>query len=171
MTSLLIYLNCLLLLLLLLLLSSIHVFPSDRRNSNIVPIPKSICPSSLSDYRPISLLPKALERHVFNYLHSFCSVNQILSDSQFGFHPGHSTESLYYLSSLHSPNFLCAIFVDLRKAFDSVPHQPLMHTPSSFGLSSHLPFWFYSCLCNRSKQVLSNGSSSHKSLVYLKGQY
>ena len=152
------------------------IFPSDWKNSNVVPIPKTKSPSSSpSDYRPISLLPiisKVLERHIFNYLHNFCSDNQTLSDSQFGFRPGRSTESALlsvthsWLSSLDSHNSLCAVFFDLRKAFDSVPHQPLMHTLSSIGLSSHLTSWFFSYLCNRSQQVVLNGSSSHKSHAF-----
>ena len=130
------------------------IFPSDWKNSNIVPIPKSKSPSSSpSDYRPISLLPrisKVLERLVFNYLHNFCTVNQILSDSQFGFRPGRSTESSLlsathsWLSSLDSRNSICAVFFDLRKAFDSVPHLPLMNTLSSVGLCSHLTSWIQS---------------------------
>ena len=152
------------------------IFPSDWKNSNIVPIPKSKSPSSSpSDYRPISLLPiisKVLERHVFNYLHNFCTVNQILSDSQFSFRPGRSTESALlsathsWLSSLDSRNSICSVFFDLRKAFDSVPHLPLMNTLSSIGLCSHLTSWIQSYLCNRCQQVVLNGSSSHKSHAF-----
>ena len=101
---------------------SSSIFPSDWKDSNIVPIPKSSSPSSSpSDYRPISLLPiisKVLERHIFNYLYHFCTVNQILSDSQFGFRPGRSTKSALlsithsWLSSLDSHNSLCAVFFD-----------------------------------------------------------
>ena len=155
---------------------SSSIFPSDWKNSNIVPIPKSSSPSSSpSDYRPISLLPiisKVLERHIFNYLYHFCTVNQILSDSQFGFRPGRSTESALlsithsWLSSLDSHNSLCAAFFDLRKAFDSVPHLPLMHTLSSIGLSSHLTSWIHSYLCHRSQQVVLNGFSSHKTHAF-----
>ena len=98
------------------------------------------------DYRPISLFPKiskVLERHVFNYLHNFCTVNQILSNSQFGFRPGRSTESALlsathsWLSSLDSHNSVCAMFFDLRRTFDFV-HLSLMNTLSSIGLCSHL---------------------------------
>ena len=149
------------------------IFPSDWKNSYIVPIPKSKSPSSSpSDYRPISLLSiisKVLERHIFNYLHDFCTTNQFLSDSQFGFRPGRSTESALlsithsWLSSLDSHNSICATFFDLRKAFDSVPHQPLMQTLSSIGLPSHLTSWLHSYLCNRFQQVILNGSASPKS--------
>ena len=148
------------------------ILPSDWKNS-IVPIPKSKPPSSSpSDYRPISLLPiisKVLERHVFNYLHNFCTVNQNLSDSQFGFRPGRSTDTALlsathsWLSFLDSRNSICAVFFDLRKAFDSVP---LMNTLSSISLCSHLTSWIQSYLCNRCQQVVLNGSFLHKSHAF-----
>ena len=105
------------------------------------------------------------------HIHDFCATNQFLSDSQFGFCPGRSTEPALlsvthsWLSSLDSHNSICATlkFFDLRKAFDSVPHQPLMLTLSSIGLPSHLTSWLHSYLCNRSQQVILNGSASPKS--------
>ena len=153
------------------------IFPSDWKNSYIVPIPKSKSPSSAPfDYRPISLLfiiSKVLERHIFNYLHDFCTTNQFLSESQFGFCPGRSTELALlsithsWLSSLDSHNSICATFFDLRKAFNSVPHQLVMLTLSSIGLPSHLTSGLHS---NRSQQVILNGSaSSHASSIVPQG--
>ena len=118
------------------------------------------------------MISKVLEHHIFNYLLNFCTFNQILSDSQFGFRPGRSTESALlsvthsWLSSLDSHNSICAVFFDLRKAFDSVPHRPLMHTLSSIGLSPHLTSWLRSYLCNRSQQVVLSGFSSQKSHAF-----
>ena len=71
-------------------------FPSEWKCSHITSIPKSTSPLSPSCYRPISLLSlvsKLLEKHISLWMHNFCSQNNVLSDSQFGFRPGFSTES------------------------------------------------------------------------------
>ena len=150
-------------------------FPSDWKNAFVVPIPKSSSHSSSpSNFRPISLLSivsKLLERHIFHFLYDFCMSNNLLSNSQFGFHPGFSTESALisvvnsWFSSLDSHKSVCAVFFDLSKAFDSVPHKPLLNTLSSLNLPPHLLFWFHSYLCNRTQQVIVNGSFSSKSHV------
>ena len=151
------------------------IFPSDWKLSHIVPIPKTKSPSSSpSDYRPISLLPiisKVLERHVFNFLSDFCTQHNLLSDSQYGFRSGFSTISALlsvtndWFSLLDSHNSVCAVFFDLRKAFDSVPHQLLLDTLSSSGIPPHLFLWLRNYLSNRSQKVVVNGSSSCTSHV------
>ena len=151
------------------------ILPSNWKHSHIVPIPNSKTPSSSpSDYRPISLLPiisKVLERHIYNFLFDFCTHQHLISNSQFGFRPGFSTLSALlsvtykWFSLLDSHNSVCAVFFDLRKAFDSVPHQPLLDTLSSTGIPPHLILWLRNYLRNRFQQVVLNGSSSHKSHV------
>ena len=73
------------------------IFPDNWKNSLTIPIPKhSSAPSSPTGYCPISLLPlisKVLKRHIFNWLLDFCQTHNLLSDSQFSFRPGYSTES------------------------------------------------------------------------------
>ena len=151
------------------------ILPTDWKFSHIVPIPKSKSPSSSpSDYRPISLLPivsKVLERHVYNFLSDFCTHNHLISNSQFGFRSGFSTVSALlsvthdWFTLLDSHSSVCAVFFDLRKAFDSVPHQLLLNTLSSSGIPPHLFLWLRNYLSNRSQCVVVNGSSSCNSNV------
>ena len=150
------------------------IFPSDWKLSYIVPIPKTTSPSSSpSDYRPISLpiISKVLERHVFNFLSDFCTQHNLLSNSQYGFRSGFSTVCALlsvtndWFSLLDSHNSVCAVFFDLRKAFDSVPHQLLLDTLSSSGIPPHLFLWLRNYLSNRSQKVVVHGSSSHTSHV------
>ena len=148
------------------------IFPSDWKNSFVTPIPKSKSSSSSpSNFRPISLLPlisKVLERHVFNYMYDFCLSHKLLSDSQFGFRPGFSTETALlsilhsWHTSLDSINSVCSVFFDLTKAFDSVPHKPRL---SAIDLPSALLIWLNNYLFDRSQQVVVNGSTSSKSHV------
>lgn len=57
---------------------------------------KTLDPSVLSNFRPISKLPflsKILEKVVFTQLQSFLVANNIYEKFQSGFKPGHSTET------------------------------------------------------------------------------
>ena len=144
--------------------------PSDWKNSFIVPIPKSSSNTSdPSNYRPISLLSvisKILEKHVHSILYSFCLDHNLVSPYQFGFLPNRSTSSalLFATNSFHkilqNNKAICACFLDLKKAFDSVPHAPLIDLLSSLNCPPLLLKWLYSYLSSRSQQVVLNGSSS-----------
>ena len=151
-----------------------RTFPSDWKCSHIVPIPKTNSPSSPSDFRPISLLSivsKVFERHIHNYLSDFCTHHHIISNCQFGFRPGFSSESALlsvtnsWFSFLDSYKSVCAVFFDLRKAFDSVPHRLLLDTLSSLHIPPVLLHWLHDYLCDRSQLVVINGSCSLKSPV------
>ena len=118
-------------------------------------------------YQPISLLSltsKLLEEHIHLILQNHCLSHGLISHYQFGFLPHRSTSSaLLYsthtiLSLLESHSSVCGVFLDLRKAFDFVPHQPLLHTLKSLCLSLHILNWLHSYLLNQS--AVSNGISS-----------
>ena len=53
-----------------------------------------------------------------------------------------------------------AVFFDLKKAFDSVPHRALMETLQSLHLHPGVLNWVHQYLCNRSQQVVVNGEVS-----------
>ena len=63
-------------------------------------------------------------------------------------------------SILDSNSAVCGVFLDLSKAFDSVPHQPLLDMLASSSLPPHLLNWIHSYLLNRSQKVVLNGSTS-----------
>ena len=56
-------------------------------------------------------------------------------------------------------------FFDLTKAFDSVPHKPLLDCLSAIDLPSALLIWLNNYLFDCSQQVVVNGSTSSKSHV------
>ena len=105
--------------------------PSVWKISNIVPIPKGSNSTSPSNYRPISLLSvvsKVLEKIIYNRvaknLESLCPP----PSNQWRFLPQRSTTSAFikvtddWLIELEEGNEVAAIFFDIKKAFDSVPH-------------------------------------------------
>ena len=57
------------------------------------------------------------------------------------------------------------VFFDLRKAFDSVPHTPLLQHLKDIGLNSHILRWISSYLCYRKQYVVVVGVSSSTTSV------
>ncbi len=123
-------------------------FPKDWKTSSVVPIPKT-SNHKATNYRPISLLPvvsKMLERHVHQYIciTKSLSVTNPLSSGQWGFQTGKSTITALlsvaheWFKALESGQEVCSVFFDIKKAFDSVPHQPLMYKLHRYGLDAHI---------------------------------
>ena len=107
---------------------------NDSLKSGIFPIFKSGDPSLLTNYRPISVLSffsKILEKIVYNIVFDFLCENEILYDYQFGFRSKHSTQQALITlvdvtKSLDGSNIVISLFIDLKKAFDTVHHRILL---------------------------------------------
>ena len=121
--------------------------------------------ADMDNYRPISVLPvvsKVLERVVHHQLHSFLSEHKLLSPFQCGFRRNHSTEfaaiafSDYIRRGMDLGLLTRAVFIDLRKAFDSVDHEILISKLESYGLKDIELDWFRNYLTDR-KQLVSFG--------------
>ena len=86
--------------------------------------------------------------------------------SQFGFLRGKSTSQqlLSLLDVIHDNLDIHAstdvIYLDIRKAFDSIPHTKLFHKLWSIGITGCLWSWFKAYLSNRSQMVVINGAQS-----------
>lgn len=109
--------------------------PCEWKLHLITPIFKSGDRSLINNYRPISLLciiSKVLERLVFNHIIDFLTT-KVINPSQFGFLRGKSTiqQLLLFLEDITSENSrndqVDAVYLDFRKAFDTVPHAELLH--------------------------------------------
>ena len=145
------------------------VIPSDWKKSLIVPIPKNSDGSKPTNYRPISLLPiisKVLERHVYSLVMEHLLCHHPLASCQWGFLEGRSTVTALlhctneWLKALEDGKEVCAVFFDFRKAFDSIPHTPLMTKLVTLGLDEHIICWLNNYLANRTQSVVVNGSIS-----------
>ena len=143
--------------------------PREWKHSNIVPIPKEANKSEVRYYRPISLLPiisKILERHIHSLLFNHLSSHNTLSANQFGFRPGRSTITPLLIAvhkwhlALEKRQQIGCVFFDLRKAFDSVPHQALLNRLFSLNLPSHLFRWLSHYLNSRLQRVVLSGTVS-----------
>ena len=114
---------------------------------------------------------KLLEKHVYKLLWQHLNANGLVSDSQWGFCPSKSTVTAL-LSTFHAifqllekGSDVCLTFFDSRKAFDSVPHAPLLQHLNDIGLNSRILQWITSYLCCRKQYVGAEGASSSTTSV------
>jgi hypothetical protein len=150
------------------------VFPEFLKISRVVPIFKGGDPDLCDNYRPISLVKtfaKLLEKIVAKKLTHHLNVNNIIDPLQFGFQSGLSTEhnllhlTNYVANALNENKFGIGVFLDLKKAFDVVPHCILLKKLKYYGVINNVLDWFESYLSNRSQCVDINGKiSSPKSI-------
>ena len=114
------------------------------------------------NYRPISILPligKCIEYFVNEKLTKYINENNILNERQFGFRKDNSTTYLMIelfdkiYSSKDAGNKPAIVFLDIKKAFDSVDHDLLMKKLKYYGISGRVYKWFESYLNNRSQRT------------------
>ena len=86
------------------------------------------------NYRPISLLliyNRIFEKLMDSRLTKFVKDCHILYDQQYGFRSKHSSQHAILdivntnLQNMDNGKFQCGVFIDLRKAFDTVNHEIL----------------------------------------------
>ena len=144
-------------------------FPLIWKRACVTPVYEQKGPSSdPTNYRPISLLPtlsKILEKLIFNKIYDHLSENNLLTEKQSGYRPGHSTHlQLLYLthqmySALNDNKNFTAIFLDISKYFDKIWHDGLIaKCEIQYNISGSLLAWLISYLKDRS-QVVRVGSS------------
>ena len=99
-----------------------------------------------------------MERHFHLLITEHLRDCHPLSDSQWGFQAGKSTVT-GLLATLHSwlnilekTQEVGAVFFDLRKAFDSVPHATLMAKLQQIGLNDHILTWIGDYLTAESRE-------------------
>jgi hypothetical protein len=118
------------------------VGPSAWKKSRVSPIFKEGGHLNTSNYRPISVIPACMnifEKLVHGQLYTFITDHNILSPNQSGFRAMHSTQTClldlsdYLLENFNSGFYTGAIFLDLKKAFDTVHHKVLLNKLHGIG--------------------------------------
>ena len=146
-----------------------QAIPSEWKCHSITPVYKSGDKALVNNYRPISLLciiSKVLEQFVFDHLNIFLNENIVLSPHQFGFRKNHSVthQLLLFLSNVHeSLNHYSScdvIYLDFKKAFDTVPHNELLLKLWKTGITGNTWNWLKEYLTGRRQHVNINGCFS-----------
>ena len=138
------------------------VFPDAMKIARVIPLFKSGDKHVFNNYRPVSLLPqfsKILEKLFNNRLDSFIDKNCILSECQYGFRNSRSTymalmdlvENICEL--IDKKKYVMGIFIDLKKAFDTIDHTILLDKLYHYGIRGISNDWVKSYLKNRKQFV------------------
>ena len=137
------------------------IFPEMLKTTKVIPIFKKGDDFIPGNYRPISFLcvfDKLPEKIIYRRLKSFLDKLKILYKYQFGFRTNHYTSlalvdiTEYIYKVLDKGNFAFGIYIDLKKAFDTVNHDILIKKLDHYGIRGVAPDWFRSYLKDR-KQI------------------
>ena len=102
---------------------------------------------------------------------AFLKKYSILYKLQFGFRENHSTvmaliEALNEIyKNLDEGKFVLGVFLDLKKAFDTIDHKILLKKLEHYGIRGMVNKWFSSYLLNRKQFTAVNGESSTLSSI------
>lgn len=142
------------------------VFPKALKVTNVVPIYKKGQKTSPSSYRPISIIKacsKVIETIFNDRLKNFFDATKWISDCQFGFQTGKSTE----IALVHFSGFLYesqnkglkvgCLLTDIASAFLTVDHKLLLGAIDRAGVRGVANDWIKSYLKDRSQVVLNRG--------------
>ena len=146
------------------------IFPDDWKIAKISPVFKEGNKTDCGNYRPISVISvvaKLFEGLVYNQLRTFISDNNILVKQQSGFRSQHSTETALlgstneWLYNMDSGLINGVLFLDLKKAFDTVDHEILLKKLHLYIIKGTPYAWLKSYIQNRKQICLMNGKKSH----------
>ena len=148
------------------------IYIDDWKRARVTPIFKSGDRRQCANYRPISILPvvsKVFEKEVFLQVYGYLTENCMLSKFQSGFRPKHFTVTALiqmcdeWLENMDDGKLNSIIFLDIKKAFDSINHGILLNKMKKrFEISSIELKWFESYLSNREQQCSINEQLSSK---------
>ena len=110
-------------------------FPKSEKCGKVTPLFKPDSLTLLDNCKPITVIPaqsKIIEKIIYNQLSRYLKANGLLCPHQFGLRQGRSTQQAVTLLSenirQNIDKGLCSgvVYIDLRKAFDTVNHATLL---------------------------------------------
>lgn len=145
--------------------------PEDWRTADICAIFKKGERSDPANYRPVSLTSvscKILEHVIFHSIMKHLDLHNILVNFQHGFRAKHSCESQLINTvenlarSMDNRKQIDIHILDFSKAFDTVPHQRLLHKIQYYGIRGGTCNWIRNWLTQRTQRVVIDGDGSEK---------
>ena len=149
-------------------------FPDTMKIAKVIPLYKSGDTMNISNYRPVSILPvfsKILERVMYDRLFKFINKHKILYKYQFGFREGYNTNMALIVlidkisSAIDRGDVVVGVFLDFKKAFDTVDHTILLQKLEKYGIRGNMLTWFRDYLRNRKQFVCFNTEISDSKAI------
>ena len=126
-------------------------------------------PTQIGNYRPISVLTffsKVFEKIMYICILKFMDANHVFYEHQYDFRQNHSIQKAIItlvdklINSLDMGDIIISVFLDLKKAFDTVDHHILLKKLYAYGIRGNFFKWFERYLCDRSQYVVYNNQES-----------
>lgn len=136
--------------------------PSKWKEANVTAIHKKGDKASPSNYRPISLtsIPcKMCEKTVRETIMNHMLTNNLFSDEQFGFRNKRSCvlqllTTLDEWTKFYDEGYqIDVIYLDIMKAFDTIPHERLLYKLRNYGIEGNILDWIKDFLYKRRQRV------------------
>lgn len=146
-----------------------HEVPTDWKVANISAIHKKGSMIEVNNYRPVSLTSqvcRVMEKIIRSKIIEHLKKNNLIHSSQHGFRNGRSclTNLLEVLEDwtkiIDEGSCIDILYLDLKKAFDTVPHQRLLLKLKAYGIDGKLHGWIKSFLVGRTQQVVVRKQNS-----------
>ena len=147
------------------------IVPMDWKRADIVPIFKGGNNEDPLNYRPVSLtsvVAKICEKVIKCKWTKYLEDNKVITDAQFGFREGRSctTNLISFYSRIidtvqERDGWADCVYLDLKKAFDKVPHKRLIWKLENIGgVKGKLLKWMEDFLKDREMRTVIKGQKS-----------
>ena len=136
--------------------------PKEWKNAEVTAIFKKGNKTDPGNYRPVSLTCiccKILEQFVRDKIVDHMTENDLYSECQHGFRKKRScvTQLIEVYDKLteliDDGNSIDVVYLDFKKAFDSIPHERLLLKMKGYGISGNILKWVRSFLTGRKQRV------------------
>lgn len=142
-----------------------NYYPASFKINKTIPLHKKGDKTNPANYRGLNItsnIGKILDNLFKSRLNSFLKDSNLISEHQHGFTLGKSTDTAsssilnFIQSKTHNKNYVLINFLDISRAFDSVPHSLLLHKLDKLGFRSGTNDWLKSYFENREQVVEIN---------------
>lgn len=151
-------------------------YPELLKKALIRPIFKQGCHLDFTNYRPVAILSvvnKIVEKVIVGQISKYLEKHNIISNCQHGFRRGRSTITAltvftdYVNNELEKGNQVLALFIDFKKAFDTLDHCQLMKAMEECGIRGPSHRFFSSYLRGRTLRTVVAGVTGEEAQVTL----
>ena len=114
------------------------------------------------------MISKIFEKLIYKRIYFYLDQKRLIYSKQFGFRANYSTNHAIISLTEHirelldKGEYVCGVFVDLEKAFDTVHHDILCDKLREYGLRGNVNDLLKSYLSNRKQYVSINGFNSNE---------